>query len=316
MRMDMMGHNLSVNPPLLSHWTYYRCYRLNKYCVHRAIQSTDIYILLATLFENKPVTMKQSKDEDKEESPVQPTTHNSSAGSNGHDAKSPVVTTAPAATCSVSVSDASGAGASVRTTGRVKVSETRIPAPHNSPSDLESVSCRNPNRCTIPRTTMCPGPAATATLSLQSRPPPMSSHRQSRRPPIRRTPQPVLFRSSSSSSYSKRLNFATSTRARSVAKANPSADLAIRATSSLARAACRNVNIPPITYYFPTSDPHYHWLRKSWHDHRETYTSIVGQCYLPSVVALSKMQTCTKNKTGFKNPAILSDFHGLVYTKL
>eukprot|EP00099_Drosophila_melanogaster_P010524 NP_001284832.1 uncharacterized protein Dmel_CG2662, isoform B [Drosophila melanogaster] len=64
--------------------------------------------------------MKQSKDEDKEESPVQPTTHNSSAGSNGHDAKSPVVTTAPAATCSVSVSDASGAGASVRTTGRVK----------------------------------------------------------------------------------------------------------------------------------------------------------------------------------------------------
>ncbi|EDW44016.1 uncharacterized protein LOC6616180 [Drosophila sechellia] len=64
--------------------------------------------------------MKKSKDEDKEESPVQPTTPNSSAGSNGNDAKSPVVTSAPAATLSVSVSDVSGAGASVRTTGRVK----------------------------------------------------------------------------------------------------------------------------------------------------------------------------------------------------
>ncbi|XP_017119881.1 histone-lysine N-methyltransferase 2D [Drosophila elegans] len=64
--------------------------------------------------------MKRTKDEDKEESPSQPVTHNSSAGSNGHDAPSPVAATSAPAATSCAVPDASASGASVRTTGRVK----------------------------------------------------------------------------------------------------------------------------------------------------------------------------------------------------
>ncbi|XP_052849416.1 histone-lysine N-methyltransferase 2D isoform X2 [Drosophila gunungcola] len=64
--------------------------------------------------------MKRTKDEDKEESPSQPVTHNSSAGSNGHDAPSPVAATSAPAANSSAVPDASASGASVRTTGRVK----------------------------------------------------------------------------------------------------------------------------------------------------------------------------------------------------
>ncbi|XP_016981164.1 histone-lysine N-methyltransferase 2D [Drosophila rhopaloa] len=60
--------------------------------------------------------MKRIKDEDKEESPSQPAAHNSSAGSNGHDATSPVAATSSAS----AVPDVSATGASVRTTGRVK----------------------------------------------------------------------------------------------------------------------------------------------------------------------------------------------------
>ncbi|XP_017009280.2 neurofilament heavy polypeptide isoform X1 [Drosophila takahashii] len=66
--------------------------------------------------------MKRTKDEDKEEAPAQPAAHNSSAGSNGHEATSPVATNAPATatTSSAAVLDASLTGSSVRTTGRVK----------------------------------------------------------------------------------------------------------------------------------------------------------------------------------------------------
>jgi len=144
-----------------------------------------IFVLFATLSEDSAATMKRTKDEDKEEAPAQPAAHNSSAGSNGHEATSPVATTASAATSSAAVSDASIPGASVRTTGRVKVSVACISATVNTPAHHPSICCRNPSRCTIPRTTMCPGPAVAIPLAEQRhlqplllllRPPAMSSH--------------------------------------------------------------------------------------------------------------------------------------------
>ncbi|EDV45665.1 uncharacterized protein LOC6551236 [Drosophila erecta] len=105
--------------------------------------------------------MKRSKDEDKEESPVQPTTHNTSTSSNGHDAKSPVATTAPAATLSAAVSDTSGAGASVRTTGRVKK-----PKQVYDPSD-NYVSRASSNRNSLGGTAVSSAPA---TSNIQSPP--------------------------------------------------------------------------------------------------------------------------------------------------
>ncbi|XP_039500034.1 histone-lysine N-methyltransferase 2D [Drosophila santomea] len=123
--------------------------------------------------------MKRSKDEDKEESPVQPTTHNSSAGSNGHDAKSPVATTAPAATLSAAVSDTSGAGAgaSVRTTGRVKK-----PKQVYDPSD-NYVSRASSNRNSLGGTVVS---AAPATSNIQSPPAKEASDSQDS------TPSPVV----------------------------------------------------------------------------------------------------------------------------
>ncbi|XP_017054835.1 uncharacterized protein LOC108097201 [Drosophila ficusphila] len=104
--------------------------------------------------------MKRSKDEDKEESSPQPTTHNSIAGSNGPESASSAASSAVAAT-SFAVFEATAVGASVRTTGRVKK-----PKQVYDPSD-NYVSRASSNRSSLGGAA---GSAAVAATTAQSPP--------------------------------------------------------------------------------------------------------------------------------------------------